>query len=95
MQPDPLHATIIAELSQLNTISLEHIIGQSQIDRNGSFGFQTKLLYEGARLYRVHFVKKGDPAASLIIGGRDHNHFFLLAGMDAQIMARIPLCIMA
>ncbi len=84
------YLSLIPELSQLNTISLEHIIDQSQIDRHGSFGFQTKLLHEGARLYRVHFVKKGDPPASLIIGGRDHNHFFLLAGMDAQIMVRIP-----
>jgi DNA-binding CsgD family transcriptional regulator len=36
-----------------------------------------------------HFSKKGDPSASLIIGGQDENHLFLVADVNSDIQIRI------
>jgi len=84
------YLSLIPAMSQLNTISLDHLIGQTNIDNQGYFRFQVDLLGDMDLLYRVHFVKKGDPPASLIIGGREQNHFYLLAGSGTEIIVRIP-----
>jgi len=79
------YLSIIPDFSQINTISYPCIIDRAEISADGQFMFSTKKLPEGIHLYRIHISKLDDPAASLIIGGIDHNHMFLFANRDAEI----------
>ncbi len=79
------YLSIISDFSQINTISYSNIIERSSISEDGVFKFQTNLLPDEDRLYRIHISKNGDPPASLIIGGSSHNHFFLFAKKDIEI----------
>jgi len=83
------YLSLIPEMRQLSTISLDQIIGQAKIDKQGYFKFQIDLLGNMYQIYRIHFVKKWDPPASLIIGGREQNHFFLLSGNGTETIVRI------
>ena len=76
----------IPELGQMNTISYKQIIAQSELGPDGNFTFSTELLPVADQLYRIHVVKKGDPPATLMIGGKEHNHFFLLARRGSQLV---------
>lgn len=80
------YLSLIPDFTQMNTISYEYIIERSDVDPDGCFTFQSKFLPENEHLYRVHFSKKDDPPSSLIIGGRDHNHFFMFAINDSEII---------
>ncbi len=75
----------IPDFDQLHTISYDLIVDSAPLSAEGSFLFRTDRLPEQEQLYRIHFSKKGDPPSSLIIGGRDHNHAFLLACKDARV----------
>ena len=79
------YLSIIPDFSQTNTISYNHIIDRVKITEEGGFIFNTEFLPDNYHLYRIHISKKGDPAASLIIGGRDHNHIFLFAKRYSEI----------
>lgn len=79
------YLSLIPDFGELNTISYENIIDRTPIGPDGEFRFPTGLLSSEDRLYRIHLSKKGDPAASLIIGGREQNHFFLIANQKAGI----------
>ena len=79
------YLSLIPDFNHLNTISNSQIIEQSGINREGLYEFNTEYLPEDEHLYRVHFSKKGDPPASLIIGGKDHNHFFLFAARYSEV----------
>lgn len=79
------YLSIIPDFSQTNTISYNHIIDRVKITEDGEFIFNTEFLPDSYHLYRVHISKKGDPAASLIIGGNEHNHIFLFAKRNSEI----------
>ena len=79
------YLSIITNFTQMHTMSYETIIERAEIDSTGNFTFGSNILPEEDRLYRIHFSKKGDPPASLIIGGRDENHFFLIANNHSNI----------
>jgi DNA-binding CsgD family transcriptional regulator len=79
----------IPDFTQLYAISNESIIQKSGVGTDGRFHFDCRNLPPGDHLYRLHFSKKGDPAASLIIGGQDENHLFLVAGVNSDIKIRI------
>jgi DNA-binding CsgD family transcriptional regulator len=79
----------IPDFTQLYSISNESIILKSGIDSKGRFSFDCSNLPPGDHLYRLHISKKGDPAASLIIGGQDENHLFLVADANSDIRIRI------
>jgi DNA-binding CsgD family transcriptional regulator len=83
------YMSLIKDFGQLNTVSYEMIIAKSEIRKDGLFFFPTHLLPEEEALYRIHFSKKGDPISSLIIGGRDNNHFFLLANKNSVIQVDV------
>lgn len=76
----------IKDLSQLHSISFSSIIDSSNVTA-GTFSFSTESLPNNDHLYRIHLSKKEDPPASLIIGGKDQNHFFIIArkGVDINI----------
>jgi len=75
----------IQDLDQMHAISYRQIIAQVEMEQDGSFSFSTDLLPKSDQLYRVHLVKRDDPPATLIIGGRDHNHFFFLAKRGSKV----------
>jgi len=83
------YLSFIPELGQMTAISYKQIIAQSELGPDGSFTFNTELLPKGDQLYRIHVVKKGDPPATLMIGGKEHNHFFFLARRGNQLLMEI------
>lgn len=62
------------------------IIDVADIKSDGYFQFDTSNLTDEERLYRVHIAKKNAPPASLIIGGNDENHQFIIANKTSNIV---------
>ena len=60
------------------TASKALIITEGNIDSAGNFS-ATFPATKDESLYRLHFIRKGDPASTLIIGNRDVNHVFFIA----------------
>jgi len=83
------YLSLIPDFNNMNTISYGQIIEQSEISKEGLCEFSTGYLPEEEHLYRVHFSKKGDSPASLIIGGKDHNHFFLFAARNSEVSVTV------
>jgi DNA-binding CsgD family transcriptional regulator len=69
-------------------MSNEIIVEKANIDTSGRFTFNMQFLPENDNLYRLHFSRKSDPPASLIIGGKDENHFFLIANKHSHVRIR-------
>ena len=80
-----VYLSIITDFEDMNTMSNEMIIEKANIDPFGRFVINTEFLPEGDNLYRMHIAKKNDPPASLIIGGEDENHFFLIVNKNFSI----------
>lgn len=68
------------------SVSDNMIIGSSPIDSLGRFTIKLNNLPFGWSLLRLHVVKKGDPPASLIIGGLDENYCFIVANRHSKIV---------
>jgi len=66
------------------TASRALIIAEGDIDIAGNFSVNFPAIKDEA-LYRLHFIRKGDPASTLIIGSRDVNHVFFIAKQGDQI----------
>jgi DNA-binding CsgD family transcriptional regulator len=79
------YLSLIPDLDNMYTMSNEMIIEKANIDDSGSFDFNTQYLPNEDVLIRFHVSKKGDLPASLIIGGKDENHFFFLANRKSNI----------
>lgn len=79
------YLSIISDFDNMNRISNEMIIERASIDNTGGFSFNTQYLPQEDMLYRLHISKKSDPPASLIIGGKEENHFFLIANNHSTI----------
>lgn len=80
-----VYLSIISNFDQLNSMSNQMIIDKTAIDKNGNFCFETNYLPAENYIYRIHSTKKGDPPASLIIGGKDENHLFFIANNKTKI----------
>ena len=80
------YLSFIPDLDNMYTISNEMIIDRTEISDSGSFTFDTKYLPDYDVLLRLHISKKGDLPASLIIGGKDENHFFFVANNRSRII---------
>jgi DNA-binding CsgD family transcriptional regulator len=83
-----VYLSLIPDFDKLNSMSNEMIIEKTSIDKSGQFHFDTKYLPEKDNLFRIHISKKNDPPASLIIGGRDENHFFIIANKNSKVNIR-------
>jgi DNA-binding CsgD family transcriptional regulator len=79
------YLSMIPDLDNLYTISNELIIDKAIIDGTGRFEFNSQYLPKEDVLIRFHVSKKGDLPASLIIGGKDENHFFFIANRNSNI----------
>lgn len=75
----------IPDFPKMNKMSDKMIIDQADINLDGIYEFKLDFLATEDRLYRIHFSKAEDPAASLVIGGRSENHFFFFANNQSQI----------
>lgn len=82
-----VYLSMIPTLEDMQTVSPDMIVMQSPVDTNGRFRFSGEYLPEGDHLYRLHMSKKGDPPSTIIIGGKEENHIFLIANpsMDCEI----------
>jgi DNA-binding CsgD family transcriptional regulator len=81
-----VYLSLIPSFDQLNSMSNQMIIERSEIDETGRFLFETDYLPAENYIYRIHLSKKGDPPASLIIGGKDENHLFLMANNKSNLL---------
>jgi len=66
------------------TTSRALIIAEGDIDTAGNFSVNFPATKDES-LYRLHFIRKGDPASTLIIGSMDVNHVFFIAKQADQI----------
>lgn len=80
-----LYLSHILDFSKMYTMSKGMIIAESEIDSLGYFKFNIDFLPIEDNLYRIHVAKKGASEASIIIGGKDENHFFLIANKTSNI----------
>ena len=80
-----VYLSIISNFDQLHSMSNQMIIESSELDEAGRFLFETDYLPAENYIYRIHLSKKGDPPASLIIGGKDENHLFLIANNKSNL----------
>ena len=79
------YLSVIPTFEQINSMSNQMIIESADINKFGHFSFNTDYLPSEDFLYRIHLSKKNDPPASLIIGGKDENHMFLVANNRSEI----------
>ncbi len=79
------YLSLIQDFTQVYSISNESILASSRIDPDGHFIFNGTALTTGDHLYRIHVSKNGDSPASLIIGGKDENHLFLIANNRSDV----------
>lgn len=80
-----VYLSLIPSFDQLNSMSSQMIIESSEMDKTGRFLFETDYLPTENHIYRIHLSKKGNPPASLIIGGKDENHLFLIANKNCNL----------
>jgi DNA-binding CsgD family transcriptional regulator len=81
-----VYLSIIPSFDQLHSMSNQMIIESSELDEAGRFSFETDYLPAENYIYRIHLSKKGDPPASLIIGGKDENHLFIIASNKSNLL---------
>ena len=79
------YLSLIPDFDKMYTMSNDLIIDKAVIDATGNFTFNTQYLPNEDVLIRFHVSKKGDLPASLIIGGKDENHFFFIANRNSII----------
>ena len=75
----------IPTFNDMFTMSNEIIIAETEIDTSGYFAFQTDDLPYRDNFFRLHISKKDAPPASLIIGGNEENHIFLIANSRSTV----------
>lgn len=75
----------IPDFSGMYTMSRKMIVAESPLDSTGNFRFDLTSLPDDETLLRLHMVKRGNPATTLIIGGDEENHFFFLAHNRSRI----------
>ncbi|NQY05242.1 MAG: hypothetical protein HRT68_03300 [Flavobacteriaceae bacterium] len=83
-----LYLSHIPSFENMYDMSNEMIIAKTKIDSLGYFQFNLDFFPKEENLFRLHVTKKGDTPATLIIGGKDENHTFLIANKDSNIELR-------
>lgn len=82
---DKIYLSHIPDFGKMYTMSKSMIIAETNIDSTGHFSFDTNYLPSEDNLYRIHVSKKDSSPASIIIGGKDENHFFIIANKYSKI----------
>ncbi len=80
-----VYVSLIGTFEKEFTVSDNMIIGSSSIDSLGRFTIKLDNLPTDWSFLRLYVVKKGNPPASLIIGGLDQNYCFIVANRYSKI----------
>jgi len=80
-----IYLSYIPTYDDMYVMSNEMILAKTVVDSLGNFKFNIDFLPKEENLYRLHIIKKGDTPATLIIGGKDENHIFLIANCFSNI----------
>ncbi len=83
-----VYLSVISSFDRMYTMSRKMIVAESPIDNQGNFSFDITFLPKEETLLRIHIVKKGNPPTTLVIGGKDENHFFFIAHKNSGISIR-------
>ena len=86
-----IYLSYIPTFEDMYAMSNEMIIARTGIDSLGHFEFDIDFLPQEERLYRLHLIKKGDTPATLIIGGKDENHLFLILNRFSNVKLKSDL----
>lgn len=85
-----IYLSLIPTFNEMNAISNQMIVAKAIVDSTGYFEFDLDFIPEETRLYRLHIVKKGDNLVSLIIGGQNQNHTFILLNRSMNLYLTVP-----
>ncbi len=88
-----IYLSYIPTFETLYEMSDEMIISKTSLDSLGYFEFQIGFLPEEENIFRLHVTKKGDSPTTLIIGGTEENHMFLIANRYSSILLKNNLSI--
>ncbi len=80
-----IYLSYIPTFDDMYLIANDAIISKTNIDSVGNYSFDISFLPENDNLFRLHIIKKGDAPNTLIIGGKNENHLFLLANCYSSI----------
>lgn len=80
-----IYISLIESFEKEFAVSDKMIIVSSPIDSMGRFTIKLDNIPTEWCLLRLHIVKKGNPPASLIIGGLDENYYFIIANCYSKI----------
>jgi hypothetical protein len=80
-----IYLSHISTFDDMYVMSNEMILARTVIDSLGYFKFNLDFLPKQENRYRLHIIKKEDTPATLIIGGKDENHLFLIANCFSNI----------
>lgn len=80
-----IYLSYIPSFNELYALSNEMIISGVKIDSTGYFSLDIDFLPKENHLFRLHVVKKESPISSLIIGGKEQNHIFIIVNNTSNI----------
>ena len=80
-----IYLSLVPTFDHMNSMSQDMIVAKSTLDTFGNYSFDIKFLPKEDKLFRLHLVKKGGSANSLIIGGNDENHLFLILNGTSNV----------
>lgn len=85
-----VYLSLIPSLEDMYTISSDMIAMQARVNAAGGFVLQADYVPEEDRMYRLHMSKKGDPPSTIMLGGKDQNHCFLIgnANFSCSLLAQ-------
>ncbi len=86
-----IYLSHIPSFDDMYVMSTKMIIAEAEIDSSGYFEFNLDFLPKNENLYRLHIVKKNDTPATLIIGGRNENHLFLILNHSSKVFLKSSL----
>ena len=81
-----IYMSLIETIEREHAVSKNMIVASSPIDSLGRFSIQLNQLSTDWSFLRLHLVKKGISSASLVIGGLDENHCFIVAHRSSKIV---------
>lgn len=86
-----IYMSLIETFEKEFAVSDNMIIASAPIDSIGKFTIELANLSTEWSLLRLHVIKKGNPPASLLIGGFDENYYFIIANRYSKIELRNTL----
>ena len=76
----------INSFDDLNAVSEDFIINKSEINSEGYFILTGENIPNEDRIYRLHVCQKGDPIATIMIGGEEENHCHFLMNNPSKLI---------